>query len=60
MIPLLDNLVGSVDKYVVFHLYCTFIVDRFVGSDVYNIYDYIDEYFEEDLADFIEEYFEKE
>lgn len=56
---LLNKLTSNVDEFVIFHLYCKFMVDRFVKSDVYSIYDYIEEYFEEDLADFIKEYFEE-
>lgn len=56
---LLNKLTSNVDEFVIFYLYCKFMVDRFVKSDVYSIYDYIEEYFEEDLADFIKEYFEE-
>lgn len=57
---LLLRLVGGVDEFIIFHFYCEFLVNRFIESDMYEIYDYVEEYFEEDLVDFIEQYFEKE
>lgn len=54
------NLLCGQDEFVIFHLYCQFMVNRFVNSDNNDIYEYIDNYFEDDLIDFIKEYFIKE
>lgn len=54
----LINLV-AMDGMYAFNLYVNFVAERFMGSDVVDVYTYVDRYWEDDLADFIKEYFEE-
>lgn len=54
------SLLQGQDEFVIFHLYCQFMVNKFMNCDNDDIYEYIDNYFEDDLADFIKEYFVEE
>lgn len=54
---LIYKLNGDIDGMVVFNLFIKFLVNKFKNTDCTDIYEYIDEYVEEDLQDFIENNF---
>ena len=51
--------VDDIDGLVAFYLYVEFMTERFINCDDTDCYEYVDNYFEQDLADFINEYFEE-
>ena len=48
----------DIDGMVAFCLYVNFMAERFCQSDINDIFEYVEDYFEEDLQDFINKYFE--
>lgn len=51
--------VDDIDGLVAFYLYVEFMTERFINCNDTDCYEYVDNYFEQDLADFINEYFEE-